>query len=94
MANKSGRQDLQALRNLIREARAVLPPDLAQGRSKRADELLSAALALTEHLLTVRPAAELGARGGKKTAKRGPEYFAKISGMRKTRAGGRPKKQT
>jgi hypothetical protein len=33
-----------------------------------------------------------GKIGGKKTAKRGPDYFRKIAGMRKTRAGGRPKK--
>lgn len=36
-------------------------------------------------------AAELGRRGGKKTAQRGPEYYAKIQAKRETRAGGRPK---
>jgi hypothetical protein len=35
-------------------------------------------------------AAELGRLGGQKTAERGPEYYAKIQAMRKTRAGGRP----
>ena len=35
-------------------------------------------------------AAELGKVGGQKTAKRGPEYYAKIQAMRKVRAGGRP----
>jgi hypothetical protein len=34
-----------------------------------------------------------GRKGGKKTAQRGPDYFRKIAAMRKTRAGGRPKKQ-
>jgi hypothetical protein len=34
----------------------------------------------------------LGKKGGLKTAQRGPEYFAKIAAMRKTRAGGRPRK--
>jgi hypothetical protein len=33
-----------------------------------------------------------GRKGGSKTAERGPEYFRKIAAMRKTRAGGRPKK--
>jgi hypothetical protein len=37
--------------------------------------------------------AESGRIGGKRTlANRGPEYFAQIQAMRKTRAGGRPKK--
>ncbi len=37
-----------------------------------------------------RAAVELGRRGGRVTAKRGPDYFRKIAAMRKTRAGGRP----
>ena len=49
-------------------------------------------MALSDTLLAVRPAAVLGAKGGKATAKRGPEYFRKIAAMRKTRAGGRPRK--
>lgn len=36
-------------------------------------------------------AAELGKLGGEKTAKRGPEYYAKIQAMRKVRSGGRPR---
>ena len=36
-------------------------------------------------------AAELGRWGGKKTAERGPEYYARIQAKRKVRAGGRPK---
>ena len=39
-----------------------------------------------------RNASKLGAKGGKKTAERGPDYFRQIAAMRKTRAGGRPKK--
>jgi len=35
-----------------------------------------------------------GKIGGRETAKRGPEYFRKIAGMRKNRKGGRPKKDT
>lgn len=37
--------------------------------------------------------AEIGRKGGTKTAERGPEYFRQIAAMRKTRGGGRPKKQ-
>ena len=36
-------------------------------------------------------AVELGRKGGKKTAERGPEYFAAIQAKRGTRGGGRPK---
>ena len=37
---------------------------------------------------------ESGRIGGKKIAKRGPEYFRQLQTMRKTKAGGRPKKET
>lgn len=87
--------ELSALRNLLLETREVLtmrqvPPDVSQ----RADELLSAAVALADDLLAkpAASAASLGKRGGLKTAERGPEYFRKIAAQRKTRAGGRPKK--
>jgi hypothetical protein len=42
--------------------------------------------------LSMNPASLLGSIGGQKTAERGPDYFRKIAAMRKTRAGGRPKK--
>jgi hypothetical protein len=87
--------DLRALRNLISEADLILSTTmLPEGRATRCRELLQAAVALADHLLTVKAAAVLGAKGGKSTAKRGPEYFSRIAGMRKTRAGGRPKKAT
>ncbi len=38
-------------------------------------------------------AATLGKRGGTETAKRGAEFYSEISALRKTRAGGRPKKR-
>lgn len=44
--------------------------------------------AIPNHLIT----AYSGRIGGKKTAKRGSDYFRKIAGMRKTRGGGRPRK--
>jgi hypothetical protein len=34
-----------------------------------------------------------GKIGGKKTARRGPDYFRKIAAMRKEFRGGRPKKE-
>jgi hypothetical protein len=40
-----------------------------------------------------RAAVSLGRRGGRKTAERGPEYYRKISALRKTKAGGRPRKK-
>jgi hypothetical protein len=89
-------QDLKALLNLITEAETILlTTDLPEGRAERARELLRAAVRLADTLAsTPPPAAVLGAKGGKVTAKRGPEYFRKIAGMRKTRAGGRQAKNT
>ena len=37
---------------------------------------------------------EGGKKGGKATAKRGPDYYSKISAMRKTHGGGRPPKES
>ena len=86
--------DLKALRRMIAEAETILstttPPE---GRAERARELLGASVKLADALLETSPAAALGAKGGKKTAERGPEYFRKIAAMRKTRAGGRPPKK-
>ena len=85
--------DLRALYTLIFEARTTLDTaKLPDNRAARAIELLTAALALADNLIQTKPAAALGAKGGAATAKRGPEYFAKIASMRKTRAGGRPRK--
>lgn len=89
------RQDLRAVRNMIAEAKMLIDtsPEMPQGRTKRAQELLGDAVLITDHLLTIEPAMVLGALGGKATAKKGPEYFRKIAGMRKTKAGGRPRKE-
>ena len=85
--------DLKALRNLIAEAQQVIrTTNLPEGRTDRVNELLSSALFLADNLLQQSPAATLGAKGGKQTAKRGSEYFRQIAAKRKTRAGGRPKK--
>lgn len=93
MATPSTRRDLKALHRIISQANLALTtipdhPNLASVK-----ESLRAALALSKDLATRQPdAAALGAKGGAKTAERGPEYYAQIAAMRKTRAGGRPKK--
>jgi hypothetical protein len=90
----SNKADLVALWNMITEAVAILETTkLPEGRTPRALELLRSALALTDYLAISKPAATLGKRGGTRTAKRGPEYFRKIAAMRKTRSGGRPRKE-
>jgi hypothetical protein len=98
MANPSTRRDLQALRRLINQAdlSLVLVPDHPSIASAR--ESLNAALALSKDLANrfadplKAGAAAMGQKGGSTTAQRGPDYYAKIAAMRKTRAGGRPRK--
>ena len=103
---KSSTRELHALRNLIAEADLILSTtELPQGRSKRARELLSSAISLTEDFINqvssaaylsakvpAKPAAVLGQKGGATTAKRGSEYFRQLAARRKTQAGGRPRK--
>jgi hypothetical protein len=89
----AAKNDLRALRNMISEAHHILATTLLpEHRSERAYELLTAAVNLADHLLEESPAATLGQKGGKSTAKRGSEYFRKIASMRIERKGGRPKK--
>jgi hypothetical protein len=86
--------DLKALRKMIGEAHDILRTTiLPEGRSQRAYDLLTAAVHLADNLLEESPAAALGAKGGKVTAKRGSEYFRQIAAKRKTHAGGRPPKE-
>ena len=90
------RADLKALRSMLAEADTILSTTtLPQGRAERARELLETAIRLADHLLTVSPAATLGKKGGKATAKlmtaKDPDYYGRIAAMRRTRAGGRPK---
>jgi hypothetical protein len=93
MARKQN--DLRALRSMISEAHDILRTTiLPEARSQRAYELLTAAVNLADNLLEESPAAVLGAKGGKQTAKRGSEYFRQIAAKRKTHAGGRPAKET
>lgn len=94
MPTNDRERDLHALRNLIDEAHAVISTlELPQARTKRAVKLLDSALALTDDLIAVPPAAvALGQRGGMVTAKRGSDYFREIAAKRKTHGGGRPKR--
>ena len=100
-ASPSTRRDLKVVRNLIDQADLVLAtipephPSIASAR-----ESLAAALALSKDLvnrIAADPlkagAAAMGAKGGSKTAERGPEYYAQIAAMRKNRKGGRPRKK-
>jgi hypothetical protein len=89
-------QDLKALRRMISEAHQILQtsPELPQGRTARALELLGDSVVLADYLLTIEPAAVLGKMGGKATAKKGSEYFRQIAAMRKTKSGGRPRKDS
>ena len=92
----SSRTELQALKNLISEVDLILETTpLPENRTARSRELLSAALSLTDDLLSqdrMKPAAILGKKGGTTTAKRGSEYFRQLAAKRKTRAGGRQKR--
>jgi hypothetical protein len=103
MPSASIRRDLKAVRNLINQADRVLAtipqPHHSVGGAR---ESLTAALALTRDIIqrsTAAPvdesaAAALGAKGGNATlASKGPEYFKRISAMRKKKAGGRPRKE-
>jgi hypothetical protein len=81
---------------MISEAHQILQtsPELPQGRTARALELLGDSVVLADYLLTIEPAAVLGKMGGKATAKKGSEYFRQIAAMRKTKSGGRPRKDS
>ncbi len=83
---------------MIAEAETILSTTtLPEGRAERAHELLGASVKLADELLKESPAAKMGAKGGRATARRmqaeNPNYYRKIAAKRKTRAGGRPKKK-
>ena len=94
----SNRKELTALKNLISEADLVLSTaKLPENRTARCRELLSAATAIADDLLTqakMPAAAQLGAKGGSVTAKRGSDYFRKLAARRKHHRGGRPRKES
>ncbi len=88
---------LATLRSLVLQARKNLESlEVHDSRMTQSRELLDAAVVLADALIEIPPAAIIGAKGGKATAKRmakkDPDYYKKIAGMRKTQAGGRPTK--
>jgi hypothetical protein len=92
------KSSLRALKNLISEVDLILEttPDLPQNRTGRSRELLRAALALTDDLISqtkMPAAAAMGRIGGATTARKyGSDHFRQLAALRKTRAGGRPRK--
>lgn len=93
MAASTKQRDLKALRRIVSQAELVLNtiPD-GHPSIGRLRELLVSAVALSKDLAERPPeAVALGAIGGRKTAERGAEYFARIAAMRKVKSGGRPK---
>lgn len=95
----SDRSSLQALRNLISEADVILEtaPVLPENRTGAARENLKAALALADDLLKhsrSNAATLLGHKGGSATSRKlGKEHYQRMAAARKTKAGGRPRKQ-
>jgi len=95
----SDRSSLQALRSLISEADLILEttPALPENRTGAARENLRAALALADDLLKhsrSNAATLLGHKGGSATSRKlGKEHYQRMAAARKTRAGGRPRKQ-
>lgn len=89
MASK--RKEITALKNLISETDLILQLlALPEKRTARCRELLSAALALTDDLLSqdkIPAAAALGRKGGSVTAQRDSDYFRKLAARRKHQRG-------
>ena len=93
MARKQN--DLRALRSMIGEAHRTfsVPQHCQKHRSQRAYDLLTAAVHLADSLLEESPAATLGAKGGKQTAKRGSgSIFARSRPNERRMAAGAPPK--
>ena len=96
----SDRASLAALRELIADTDLTLEtiPDLPQNRTAHCRENLRAALALADDLLKQSrknaDAAKLGHKGGSATARKlGSDHHRQMAAARKTRGGGRPRKQ-
>jgi|SRR5579863_690019 len=95
MANRT---ELVALKKLLSETDLILSTtELPENRTARCRELLKAALALTDDLLSqskLSAATTLGRKGGSAIAKRGSDYFRQLAARRKTHGGGRPRKES
>jgi hypothetical protein len=94
------KQELTALKNLLEQADRILAtaPPLPENRTAPCRELLQAAMALTDDLLSqakIPAAAALGHKGGSATSQRhGPEHYRQMAARRKTHGGGRPRKES
>lgn len=80
-------REFETISNILNEA-------LHQQNRAQSDQLIVSAIERIAKLSRVIAAmpAKLGQKGGRKTAERGPEYFAQIAAMRKEHKGGRPRK--
>jgi hypothetical protein len=93
------KNSLQALKNLISETDLLISTTdpLPENRTPRCRELLRVALVLTDDLISqakMPAAVRMGHKGGSTTARKyGSEHFRQLAAQRKTRAGGRPRKQ-
>ena len=94
----SNRTELVALKNMLSQIDLILATtELPQNRTRRSRELLRAALALTDDLISqskLSAASIMGRKGGAAIAKRGSDYFRKLAARRKTHGGGRPRKES
>ncbi len=93
------RAELTTLKNLLSQADRILEttPPLPENRTARCRELLKAALAIADDLVSqskLSAASVMGRKGGSVIAKRGSDYFRKLAARRKTHGGGRPRKES
>jgi hypothetical protein len=96
----NSRRIVEGMANLIEQAEHILAtaPPLPENRTAPCRELLQAALALTNDLLSqakLPAAAALGRKGGSTTSRRhGPEHYRQMAAKRKIHGGGRPRKES
>ena len=99
MAMASNRADLRTLRRFICDTDLILATTVAlpENRTARCRELLKTALALTDDLIAhakLPEDEERARKGGLVIAQRGSEYFRQLAARRKTRGGGRTRKES
>ena len=95
----SNRADLRTLKRFLCDTDLTLSTTVAlpENRTARCRELLKAAIAMTDDLIAharLPEEEERARKGGLVIAQRGGDYFRQLSARRKTRGGGRPKKDS